>query len=53
LLVAPDRVHADLYTRQTGGHWLLTSVSLLEEFVELQSIGCRIALGDVYEKAAL
>jgi hypothetical protein len=52
-LVAAERVHGDLYTRQAGGHWLLTWVSLLEEFVELQSIGCRIAMADVYEKAEL
>jgi Uma2 family endonuclease len=25
LLVASDRIHADLYTRQTDGRWLLTS----------------------------
>lgn len=50
LLVASDRVHLDLFTRQSGGQWLLTSASALEEKVELESIGCSLLVGDVYEK---
>ena len=50
LLVASDRVHADLYTRQPDGRWLLTSADRLEDSLDLQSIGCRLALADLYEK---
>jgi Uma2 family endonuclease len=50
LLVASERVHADLFTRQPGGQWLLTSASSLDDTIDLESIGCRIALGESYEK---
>ena len=50
LMVASDRVSADLFTRQADGRWLLTSATRLEDSVELQSIGCSLTLGDLYEK---
>jgi Uma2 family endonuclease len=53
LLVSSDRVQVDLYTRQPDGRWLLTSASGMEESLELQSVGCRIGLGDLYEKVDL
>lgn len=49
LLVSQDRVHVDLFTRQEGGQWLLTSASRLEDTVELNSIGCALPLADLYE----
>ena len=53
LLVASDRVHVDLYTRQPDGRWLLTSAGRLEDSLDLQSVGCRLALLDLYEKTDL
>ena len=53
LLVASDRVHVDLYTRRPDGRWLLTSASRLEDSLDLESIGCRLALADLYEKVDL
>ncbi len=53
LLVASDRVHVDLYTRQPGGQWLLSSFGRLEEVVALDSIGCRLTVAELYEKAEL
>ena len=53
LLVASDRVRADLYTRQPDGRWLLTSAGRLEDSLDLQSAGCRLALADLYEKVDL
>ena len=53
LLVASDRVHADLYTRQPDGRWLLTSADRLEDSLDLESVGCRLALADLYEKVDL
>jgi Uma2 family endonuclease len=50
LLLASDRVHADLFTRQTDGRWLLTSVKRLEDSLDLRSVGCRVDLASVYEK---
>jgi Uma2 family endonuclease len=53
LLVASDRVHVDLYTRQPDGRWLLTSAGRLEDSLDLESVGCRLALADLYEKTDL
>ena len=53
LLVAQDRVHVDLYTRQQDGRWVLSEASRLEDTLELPSIGCHLALADLYEKVDL
>jgi Uma2 family endonuclease len=53
LLVASDRVHGDLFTRQPDGRWLLASADRLEDSLDLQSVGCRLALLDLYEKIDL
>jgi len=53
LLVAQDRVHADLYTRQPDGRWLLSEAGRLEDTLDLSSIGCRLSLADLYEKVDL
>jgi Uma2 family endonuclease len=50
LLLASDRVHADLYTRQPDGCWLLTSAKRLEDSLDLKSVGCSLALAGLYEK---
>lgn len=47
LLVSADRIHADLYTRQADG-WLLTSADAPEDYLDLQSIGCRLSLTELY-----
>jgi Uma2 family endonuclease len=53
LLVSSDRVHADLYSRQPGGLWLLTAAGSLEDTLDLASTGCKLVLGDVYENVGL
>jgi len=53
LLVASDRVHLDLYSRQPDGRWLLTSANRVEESVTLESVGAQILLSDLYEKVDL
>lgn len=50
LLLASDRVHADLYVRQPSEHWLLTSVGELDTVLTLESVDCRLKLADLYEK---
>jgi Uma2 family endonuclease len=50
LLLASDRVHADLYVRQPSGLWLLSSAGDLDEVVVLESVGCSLKLADLYEK---
>jgi len=53
LLVSSDRVNAELYTRQTDGTWILRAVNTLEDTLELQSIGVRLTLADLYDKVDL
>lgn len=51
LLVAQDRMHVDLYTRQPNGTWALQEASRSEETIEIRSVGCVLSLADLYEKA--
>lgn len=50
LLVSQHRVLVELYTRGTDGHWILTSFEDLADQVVLESIGCTLALAEVYDK---
>jgi Uma2 family endonuclease len=50
LLVAQDRVSVDLYTPQADGLWVLTPFDDLDGRVTLPSIGCELALAEVYVK---
>lgn len=50
LLVAQDRMHADLFTRQPDKRWVLMEASHPRDLVELQSIDCRIAMSDLYSR---
>lgn len=49
VLVAQDRVSVERYSRQ-GEQWLLTAVTRLDDVIELPSIGCSLALRDVYDR---
>jgi Uma2 family endonuclease len=53
LMIASERVSAELYTRRPDGRWLLTAVDRLEDSLELQSVGVHLALADLYEKVEL
>jgi Uma2 family endonuclease len=50
LLLASDRVHADLYTRQPDDRWLLTSADAVEDTLAIDSVGVRLRLADLYDK---
>jgi hypothetical protein len=43
-------MRAELYTRQPEDRWLLTSAGSLEDSLDLPSLGCRLALAELYEK---
>ena len=49
LLISPDRIRADLFTRQPNG-WVLTSATGRDGIIDLPTIGCRLALKDLYER---
>ena len=50
VLIEPSRVSLDVFTRQPNGRWLLAKALRLEDTIDLESIGCQLALSDVYEK---
>jgi Uma2 family endonuclease len=50
VLIAQDRVHVEHFVRQGSGAWLLTETDGREDSVELPSIGCALALADVYQR---
>ena len=50
LLVPQDEPRVERYRRQGEREWLLTEVVGLDESVELASVGCRLGMGDVYER---
>ncbi len=50
VLIAQDRVHVEHFVRQGSGAWLLTETDGHEDRVELPSIGCALALADVYQR---
>lgn len=49
LLVAQDRSHVEHYPRQATDRWLLVETEGLHQTLELPTIGCTLALADVYE----
>ena len=49
VLVTQDRVSVERYSRQ-GELWVLTEATRLEDVIDLPSIGCTLALRDVYDK---
>jgi Uma2 family endonuclease len=53
LLISADRMNAESYARQADGRWLLTAVSQPAGSLELQSIGVRLTLADLYDKVDL
>jgi Uma2 family endonuclease len=50
LLIEQESHHIEHYVRQSDDQWLLTDHVGLDAVLELPSIGCTLALADVYEK---
>ena len=53
VLIASDRVHADVFTRGNEGTWMLASASKPDDVLHLTSIDCTMRLADLYEKTGL
>jgi Uma2 family endonuclease len=53
LLIEPDRLQIDIYTRREDGVWLLGDANRDEDVLELDSIGCRVSMGDLYRNIDL
>jgi Uma2 family endonuclease len=50
VLIAQDRPHVERYVRQAEGEWLLTERNGLAASLPLPSVGCELALSEVYRK---
>jgi Uma2 family endonuclease len=50
LLVAQDGALIEHYVRQANGDWLMSEAMALDAIVGLDSIGCALTLGEVYDK---
>jgi Uma2 family endonuclease len=51
LLISSELIGAELFARQADERWTLTAdAKRLEDTIELESVGCRIKLADLYEK---
>ena len=53
LLVAQNRVGADLFVRQDDGTWMLSSFERLSDSVPLAVVDARLELAEVYDKVEL
>lgn len=53
VLISQSRPLVEHYVRQPDGSWRLMEYRDLSDVVELPSIGCRLALADIYEEVAL
>jgi len=52
LLVSQDKVRVERYVRQ-GDQWVLSELNRLEDVLHIDAIGCRVRLGDIYERVKL
>lgn len=50
LLVAQDKPHLEQFVKQPDARWLLGEFSRPEEAVTLPSLGCTLALAEIYAK---
>ena len=50
LLLASDRIRAELFTKDDTDQWRFAAWSSPEDVVPLKSIDCHLKLADVYEK---
>jgi Uma2 family endonuclease len=49
LLIEQDRVWVEHYTRLNEKQWNLTQYRELDEVIRLESVGCDVALADIYD----
>lgn len=53
VLVAQDRYHMEQFTRQSDHTWLLRDLRMPDAILTIDSIGCQLALVDVYRKVQI
>ncbi len=50
LILTQDRVHVEHWVRQPDGSWVLTETDDLGASLVLSSVGCTVAIADVYDR---
>lgn len=50
ILIAQDKHHVEQFVRQPDNRWLLSETNQLDGVLELDSIGCSLALNEIYDK---
>ena len=53
VLIAQDKIHIEQYIRQDDGSWVLRETDSLNGIIELASMGCRLAVAEVYLKVSI
>jgi Uma2 family endonuclease len=51
VLVSQDRMYVEQIRKQENGGWMRSELADLEQVLELPSIGCRLPLTEIYERA--
>jgi len=52
ILVAQDRIRIEQYVRR-GEHWVLSEISDPEGSLRIETLGCEVALRDIYDRVEL
>jgi len=50
LLVAQDRMHADLFLRRSDSNWILAQADRPDDALRLRSLGCELPMARLYQK---
>lgn len=53
ILVSQDSFHVEQYTKQADGRWLLADFRSPEDVLQLDSVQCSLALGEIYDRVSL
>ncbi|MFN8529312.1 MAG: Uma2 family endonuclease [Anaerolineae bacterium] len=52
LMIAQDKPYVECFTRHSGDQWLVAYFSGLDQVCDLPSVGCKLALADLYENVS-
>jgi Uma2 family endonuclease len=52
VIVSQDEYHVTQYVKQEDGRWLLSDIRGKDASVELTSVGCTLAMSEIYERVA-
>ena len=53
VLIGQDKCHVEHYCKQADKTWIFSETNRVENFIELNSIGCKLAVSEIYDKIDL